>query len=153
MNPFFHIPSHLREKSFLPGHGRSASPRRAEALPGIDPNERCARRMVWARNQGKRQIQHQRAGRVTFVTAMLALMVILFAALATSTNALERATASKQVAESAAFEGEIMRPTLHLEARTLALFNNDDHADRVQPAYVPDSPCGSAKRQRKAVML
>ena len=78
-----HTPQHLRTRTFLLGHGRGTRSRSNATLPGIDANERRARRAVWMRGQSDRQEQSTRTGRVAFAGALLALLLTVAMAMTT----------------------------------------------------------------------
>lgn len=67
-------------------------------------------------------------GRIAFIVGMLAVVLMLLAALAASTQALEHAADSRTIAAMGAAHSsnDVMRPTIHLEARSLAMFGDDE---------------------------
>lgn len=97
MNYFIHTPQLLRTHKLLPGHGHS--PRRNNALPGVNSDERKARRSVWTAAHGRRQESQRRVGQASFIGALLAMALVTLMALTSSTGALERANLAKRSAE------------------------------------------------------
>lgn len=96
MKQFIHVPTHLKTNRILPGHGRSARGT-ADAIPGVNRNERQARRAGWTERQAHRRHVYGTGGSLGLVGAVLVLMLTLMAAMGPSVNVLDRSMAESAV--------------------------------------------------------
>jgi hypothetical protein len=89
MKQFIYVPTHLKTKRIMPGHGHS--PRgTSDAIPGVNRHERQARRVGWTETQAHRRHVYGMGGSLGLVGAMLVLMLTLAAAMGPNANVLDR---------------------------------------------------------------
>lgn len=98
MKQFIHTPRHLTTRRILPGHAHGARFTGSTALPGIDRNEREARRSTWTDRQAARRFQYSVGGSFGFAGALLALAITLLAALGPRPNVLDTTADAARIA-------------------------------------------------------
>jgi hypothetical protein len=96
MKQFIHVPTHIKTKRIMPGHGRSTRGTSAP-IPGVDRVERRARRTGWTEKQAHRRHVYGMGGSLGLIGAMLALVLTLFAAMSPNANVLDRPSAEPTV--------------------------------------------------------
>lgn len=101
MKQFIHKPKHLKTHRILPGHANGSRFTTTIHLPGVDRDERKARRSVWTDHQAKRRFQYGLGGSVGLIGAALALVIMLFAAMGPRANVLD--TSAGPAAETVQF--------------------------------------------------
>lgn len=89
MKQFIYVPTHLKTKRIIPGHGRGARGT-SDAIPGVNRQERQARRTGWTEKQAHRRHVYGMGGSLGLIGAMLALVLTLFAAMGPNANVLDR---------------------------------------------------------------
>ncbi len=94
MENVIYKPRTYRTRSFLSGRGRHRS---NSPLPGVNADERSARRAVWMRNRSEGHAAQTWSGQCGFVGALVVLLIAMALSFATSSNALERAALAQQV--------------------------------------------------------
>ncbi len=109
MKQFIHKPQHLKTHRILPGHGNGSRFAGKTALPGVDREERKARRRGWTDRQAERRIRYGVGGSVGLAGAALALVVMFFAALGPRANVLDVPAAETVRAVDAAPAGPAAR--------------------------------------------
>lgn len=92
MKQFIYVPKHLKTNRIMPGHGNAVRGT-GDPIPGVDRNERRARRTGWTETQAHRRHVYGTGNGLALMGAMLALMISLFAAMGPSANVLDRSTA------------------------------------------------------------
>lgn len=89
MQQYIYIPTHLKTKRILPGHGHAARGA-SDAIPGVNRHERQARRTGWTEMQAHRRHVYGTGGSLGLAGAVLVLMLTLAAAIGPSANVLDR---------------------------------------------------------------
>jgi hypothetical protein len=93
MKQFIYIPKHLKTNRIMPGHG-NATRGTGAPIPGVDRDERRARRSGWTETQAHRRHVYGTGNGLALMGAMLALMITLFAAMGPNANVLDRPNAA-----------------------------------------------------------
>jgi hypothetical protein len=96
MQQYIYIPTHLKTKRIMPGHGHAARGT-SDAIPGVNRHERQARRTGWTEMQAHRRHVYGTGNGLALMGAMLALMITLIAAIGPSANVLDRPAADSSV--------------------------------------------------------
>ena len=104
MKAIYHTPNSLKSNRILPGHGHGA--RRTENdVPGVSAVERRARRYGWTDFRAHRRRSYGIGGSFGLIGAILALMLMLFAATGPSESVFhrpaDRPTSPVQVVDAA----------------------------------------------------
>ncbi len=96
MKPFIYVPTHLKTKRIMPGHGHGTRGT-SNAISGVNRHERQARRTGWTELQAHRRHVYGTGGSLGLVGAVLALVLALFAAVSPNAHVLDRPSAEPSI--------------------------------------------------------